>query len=68
MDFKPGAVVRLKSGGPAMVIASKTSDGWWCRYMPDSGEPGGVVFEEHVLMLTEPDPWPRPPGPLGFHE
>jgi uncharacterized protein YodC (DUF2158 family) len=70
-DFGPGSVVRLKSGGPAMVIKGGRStltldaraayDGYWnCVWFTDECETRDAIFGDHVLMLTEPDPWPRP--------
>jgi uncharacterized protein YodC (DUF2158 family) len=66
-DFGPGSVVRLKSGGPAMVIDRALASGEWsCHWMHDDGKHHTASFPELSLVPARPDPWPRPPYVADF--
>jgi uncharacterized protein YodC (DUF2158 family) len=57
--FGPGSVVRLNSGGPAMVISRGRSGGdWLCHWMSPSGTANEGAFAHETLQVCEPDVWP----------
>lgn len=58
-DVKPGDLVRLKSGGPLMVV-SHVSSQHMCsvRWFADDSMREGVVFA--VALVSEPGPKPGP--------
>lgn len=58
MDFKPGDVVRLKSGGPRMTVekVGKTQfgdDGVWCVWFETSGSKQIAKRETFPLVTLE---------------
>lgn len=54
MQFKPGDVVMLKSGGPKMTVSAKTAGGtsWICQWFV-----GGEIKESVIpdAALTKPE-------------
>jgi uncharacterized protein YodC (DUF2158 family) len=56
--IEPGAVVRLKSGGPSMTVSS-VGDNWgepgvWCDWFDEKQNPQTKVFKPHQLELVPP--------------
>ena len=59
-QFKPGDVVRLKSGGPSMVIARENADDytppgrhWTCTWMLADGTEKWANYPEAVLVKAQ---------------
>jgi uncharacterized protein YodC (DUF2158 family) len=51
--FKIGDVVRLKSGGPKMVVHSLESSGMvWCQWFVDN-KPAADSFKPETLELAD---------------
>jgi uncharacterized protein YodC (DUF2158 family) len=52
--FKPGDIVRLKSGGPSMTVESidKKENGLLCLWF-DEGQLEDAVFNDVVLVAAE---------------
>lgn len=69
--FRPGDVVRLKSGGPKMTVTSMGDDGYgkmkvWCdwfdgtRKMDNDFEPSSLAHVQEAAQSTGPvkaSPW-----------
>lgn len=55
-DFKPGDLVKLKSGGPAMTIESvdRKEGGFVCLWFTD-GELDSDTFVSAVLVMISPE-------------
>jgi uncharacterized protein YodC (DUF2158 family) len=57
-DFKPGDVVRIKSGGPKMTVAqigqraSTGDDSVWCVWF-EGAKKCGDVFPPDALMIEQ---------------
>lgn len=52
--FKPGDIVQLKSGGPAMTVSSPTERGaYWCEWFKGASKER-AHFEEEVLQMYVP--------------
>lgn len=49
MEFKPGDVVVLKSGGPRMTVSSLDGNRVWCVWFDGAGVPQGKAFDSAVL-------------------
>lgn len=47
--FKPGDIVRLKAGGPAMVVEVYDDGDPKCAWFDVAGNEHAVVFYEHTL-------------------
>jgi len=56
-QFQPGDVVRVKSGGPSMTIASVDRERIICRWF-DGKEPKDDDFDPTVLVKVPPDDGP----------
>ena len=54
-QFKPGDVVRLKSGGPMMTVAHVGDDEIYCEWFDDKKEPQGRGFSPVSLKLAGSD-------------
>jgi uncharacterized protein YodC (DUF2158 family) len=53
-EFKPGATVRLKSGGPLMTLATKnTTNGHWNVEWFDNNQPKHGAYLETSLELDD---------------
>jgi uncharacterized protein YodC (DUF2158 family) len=67
-QFKPGDVVRLKAGGPAMTVErSETSMFVACAWFTRDGEFHREVVAEVILVPATPDAWePEPPAETLF--
>jgi uncharacterized protein YodC (DUF2158 family) len=53
MDFQPGDIVRLKSGGPKMTVETVDDTGVYCAwFVGDKVE--GRAFQKHVPEKTTP--------------
>ncbi len=55
MEFKPGDIVRLKSGGPAMTVESVGQDGINCVWF-DGKRRLAKPFVPQTLTAAEPSP------------
>jgi uncharacterized protein YodC (DUF2158 family) len=55
MEFKPGDIVRLKSGGPAMTVESMGDDGINCVWF-DGKRRQAKRFVPQTLTTAEPSP------------
>jgi len=53
--MEPGDVVKLKCGGPSMVIEFKTVDGAWSCCWIRKGRAYSGKFEEVALVYVEGD-------------
>jgi uncharacterized protein YodC (DUF2158 family) len=64
--FKIGDVVRFKSGGPAMTIASEVENGriecWWFNHSENGYAPKWDSFKPELLEIAKPD-MAEPPTP-----
>ncbi|PZU29860.1 MAG: DUF2158 domain-containing protein [Stenotrophomonas sp.] len=49
MEFKPGDVVVLRSGGPKMTVSSLEGSRVWCVWFDAAGVPQSKVFERAIL-------------------
>jgi uncharacterized protein YodC (DUF2158 family) len=47
--FKPGDIVRLKAGGPAMVVEVYEDGDPKCAWFDTTGNEHAIVFYEHTL-------------------
>ncbi|MEO0390770.1 MAG: DUF2158 domain-containing protein [Pseudomonadota bacterium] len=57
--LQAGDVVRLKSGGPAMVIESAiSSDVVNCVWFSHNLQRYNAIFGLHLLTAAQPDAWP----------
>lgn len=60
-QFKPGDVVRLKSGGPKMTVVKfgsyrmGTLDGYLCQWFDTKGDLKSDVFTEEMLETVAPE-------------
>ncbi|TCO71131.1 YodC family protein [Rhodovulum euryhalinum] len=53
--FKPGDIVQLKSGGPAMTISSSGSgDGYWCEWFKGASKERAHFNEETLQAYVAP--------------
>jgi uncharacterized protein YodC (DUF2158 family) len=52
-DFKPGDVVQLKSGGPAMTVSDKSAGQTVCEWFEGSS-PKRANFKTATLAKIEP--------------
>ncbi len=53
-QFKPGDVVKLKSGGPVMTVAAMTGQGvLCCWFQADQSQPQSHEFVEAVLAPSQ---------------
>ena len=58
--FKPGDMVRLKSGGPCMVVkylaeeVVESQDQYWCCWFTPQGEVQSAIFPVKVLVKSHP--------------
>ncbi|ULB09567.1 DUF2158 domain-containing protein [Cereibacter azotoformans] len=54
-EFKPGDIVQLKSGGPAMTVEGRASPGgkYWCDWFKGASRERGA-FDEPSLKLYVP--------------
>ena len=57
-QFKPGATVRLKSGGPLMTLASKdpTNGHWNVEWFDKNNQPQFGAYKETSLALDDGTP------------
>jgi uncharacterized protein YodC (DUF2158 family) len=53
MQFNPGDVVRLKSGGPKMTIDSKDGEDYFCIWFDSKNEQKQNSFSGPVLEAVE---------------
>ena len=49
MNFSPGDIVQLKSGGPLMTVTSVTADRVDCMWFSKEGTPSGYTFVSAAL-------------------
>lgn len=58
--FKPGDLVRLKSGGPCMAVKHPTEElisgqeRYWCCWFTPHGEVQSAIFPVEVLAESHP--------------
>ena len=53
--FKPGDIVQLKSGGPAMTISSFGSgDSYWCEWFKGASKERAPFNEETLQPYVAP--------------
>jgi uncharacterized protein YodC (DUF2158 family) len=58
-ELRPGMVVRLRSGGPAMTVGFRTGEaGWMCVWFDSGRELLTQAFTTPLLEVAEPDVWP----------
>lgn len=53
IQFKPGDVVSLRSGGPRMTIATVDAQGAFCEWFSDDQQPQSKSFALTSLKLEE---------------
>lgn len=54
--FKPGDLVRLKSGGPKMTVSHRTGENeLCCIWFASEGKKQNDVFKGETLKLVEDD-------------
>ena len=50
----PGAVVVMKSGGPALTVGSVQKDSASCHWFDEEGKPQSADLPKAVLMVYDP--------------
>jgi uncharacterized protein YodC (DUF2158 family) len=50
----PGAVVVMKSGGPALTVGSMLKDNAECHWFDEEGKPQTSLLPKSVLMVYDP--------------
>lgn len=60
--FKPGDVVRLKSGGPPLAVASLTDGGVLCCWFDGTGRAQEMRFRACLLEALGPGERPHEPA------